>query len=121
MANRNNNASQHNDASPATHIGPFHTYDNWLLSAAERDTNARFAARVLDISHGTKVIAQILCTHLIDLNAVIGGASDTRTLLSAADTEALARLAVCALDDLHEMATNRVDRLNAQPQQGARA
>ena len=120
MANRNNNVSQQDDATPFVKHASCHTYDNWLVPAA-RHADAVFASKVLDVARGAKTIASIMASHLIDLNAIIGGASDTRTLLSENDTEALARLAVFALDELHSIATNRVDLLNTQAEKGARA
>jgi hypothetical protein len=120
MANRNSSTPATSSATAAS-VGQCHTYDNWIVPEAERNTDALFASRVLDISRGTKVIASILCAHIVDLNAIADGAGGVRTLLSESDTEALARLAVLSLDDLHAMAVNQVDALNAKAIAGAQA
>lgn len=113
MANRNNISK----ATPSAILGktpvPCHQYDNWLLPEISKNRDAVFAASVLDVSRGTKAIASILTTHLIDLQAIHDGDTASRTLLNVGDTEALARLAVFSLSKLHEMAVDHVDHLNA--------
>lgn len=93
----------------------YHQYDNWLVPQAENNPDALFASQVLDISRGSGVIVRILAAHLLDLNVIASGGGDsTYTLLSENDTEALARLAAFSLSQLHEMATNHVERLNSK-------
>jgi hypothetical protein len=113
-------------ATPAATLGktpvPCHQHDDWLLPAAKLDHNAQFASNVMDIARGTRVIASILCAHLVDLNAISAGAGDSvRTLLSENDTEALARLAVLSLDHLYEMSAHHVDTLNTKAEARAKA
>lgn len=94
---------------------PYHQYDNWLVPQAENNPDGLFASQVLDISRGAGVIVRILAAHLLDLNVIASGGGDsTHTLLSENDTEALARLAAFSLSQLHEMATDHVDRLNSK-------
>jgi hypothetical protein len=94
---------------------PYHQYDNWLVPQAKNNPDALFASQVLDISRGSGVIVRILAAHLLDLNVIASGGGDsTYTLLSENDTEALARLAAFSLSQLHEMATNHVERLNSK-------
>ena len=122
MANSNSNTNASKSATTRQIPVACHSYETWLLPDATRNLEAQFAAKVLDVANGTRVIASIMCGHVLDLNAIAGGASGSvRTLLSERDTEALARLAVFALDELHTMATDRVEFLNAQAQQGAPA
>jgi hypothetical protein len=122
MAKCNSNASQQCDATPSTIQGPCHTYDNWLVPDAKHSSDAQFAADVLDVARGAQVIASIVAAHVVDLNAIAGGAGDSvRTLLSESDTEALARLAVFSLGQLYRMAENRVDFLNSKAAPGVRA
>lgn len=98
---------------------PFHNYDNWLIPAANRNRDAQFASTVLDISRGTKAIAKLLAVHLIDLKAIQDGCRTVKPLMGEADTEALARLAVFSLGQLHEMAVEQVDRFNTAHDDGA--
>lgn len=99
-----------------------HQHDDWLLPAAKNNQNAQFASKVMDVARGTRVIASILCAHLVDLNAIVDGAGEsTQTLLSDSDTEALARLAVVSLDHLYHMSVHQVDTLNSAADTGARA
>jgi hypothetical protein len=115
-------AKQKNLPTQAVRLEPCHHYDNWLVPEAESNPDAQFASRALDISRGTSVIARILAAHLLDLNAIASGGGDsTHPLLGENDTEALARLAVFSLKELHNMASNQVDRLNQQAEKGARA
>lgn len=100
---------------------PCHTYDNWLVSAANKDADAQFASAVIDVARGTRVIASILCAHIVDINAIDGGSESTRLLLNASDTEALARLAVLSLDHLYQLSYDQVDRLNSKAEAGAKA
>lgn len=122
MANRNSSTNASTTATPPVLPGYCHTYDNWLLPEAQHNSDAQFASQVLDIAHGAQVIASIMAAHVVDLNAIAGGAGDSvRTLLSESDTEALARLAVFSLGELYRMAENRVDRLNSNAKSGDRA
>lgn len=113
---------QHNSSSNATtsasfinHSGPCHKLDNWLVSGAQLDSNAQFAAAVVDVARGAKVIASILAEHLVDLSAIAThSAPGVRTLLSENDTQALSRLAVFSLDQLYLLAEGRVDHFNAR-------
>jgi hypothetical protein len=97
-----------------------HEYDNWLLPAAKNNADAVFAATVVDVARGVRAIATIVSAHLVDLNAIAGGADDSvRTLLSENDVDALSRLAVHSLNGLYELASNRVDRFNTLADEGA--
>lgn len=113
MANHDSSSK----AIPAAILGknpvPCHRYDDWLIAAASTNPHAQFASAALDISRGAEAITSILTTHIIDLQAIHGGCKTSRTLLSARDTEALARLAVLSLNMLHEMAVEQVDQFNA--------
>jgi hypothetical protein len=99
-----------------------HEHDDWLVPESRNDSNAKFASAVMDVARGTRVIASIVCAHLVDLNAIAGGAAEsTRTLLSENDTEALARLAVLSLDHLYQLSAYQVDTLNTKAEAGAKA
>lgn len=100
---------------------PCHQHDDWLVPAAKSDSNAQFASMVMDVARGTRVIASILCAHLVDMNAVAGGNASVRPLLSEDDTEALARLAVLSLDHLYRASENQVDNLNTAAAAGGQA
>jgi hypothetical protein len=97
-----------------------HEMWNWLSAGAANDTNAQFAATVLDVSRGTKVIAGILCEHLTDLG-VQAHDPESKTLLTGNDSEALARLMVFSLDQLYRLADARVQYFNGQADKGSRA
>jgi hypothetical protein len=114
MANSNNNANRSDDAILGKSPVPCHEYDNWLLGSAKASPDAQFASAVVDVANGARAIATIISEHLVDLNAIVAGAGKhTRPLLNESDVEALGRLAVFSLDQLHEMASNQVDRLNS--------
>lgn len=98
----------------------FHQHDNWLVPTANKDANAQFASVVLDVARGARVIASILCNHLVDLQALSDG-GDTRPLLTNGDTEALARLAVVSLDQLYKLSEERVEDLNAKAAKESKA
>jgi len=100
---------------------PCHQYDNWLMPSAGANADALFASRVIDVSRGAKTIASILASHLVDLEATADGDDTTKPLLSPSDTDALARLAVFSLQQLHDMAVNQVDRLNTASEARGRA
>jgi hypothetical protein len=119
MANHNNNASQHHDASP-NFTKPYHVPHNWLQYGAENDANAQYASMVMDVSRGAQVIASILCNHLTDMDAIAGGAVNTSTLLSSNNMEALARLMLYSLGHLSEVSSARVDIFNESAEAGVR-
>lgn len=121
MANRNSNARQADEASLSVIQKPCHQLYNWLEDGAESNADARFAATVLDVSRGTKVIASILCQHLVDLSWQRDDPENARLLLSGNDTEALARLMMFSLGQLNELADLRVEHFNAHAQAGGRA
>lgn len=100
---------------------PCHQHDDWLVSAVKSDSNVQFASMVMDLARGTRVIASILCAHLIDVNAIATESDSVRPLLSENDTEALARLAVLSLDQLYRLSEERVDALNTDASTGGRA
>lgn len=100
---------------------PCHQYDNWLVPTADNNRNALFASTVLDVSRGAKAIAGILAVHLTDLQAIQDGCRTIKPLMSPGDTEALARMVVFSLGQLHEMAVNQVDQFNAANSEGATA
>jgi hypothetical protein len=112
MANRNSISKETPSAILVKNPVPCHQYDNWLIPRANSNRNAQFASTVLDISRGAKAIAGILAIHLTDLQAIQDGCATIKPLMSAGDTEALARLAVFSLGQLHEMAVNQVDHFN---------
>ena len=117
-----NNSSKAMDAAIlAKNPAVCHVHDDWLLPAARSNSDAVFASKVIDIARGARVIASIVSAHVVDLNAIAGGAGGAvRPLLAESDLEALARLAVHSLDDLYALASNRVDDFNAQAD-GAKA
>lgn len=118
MANRNNSIKETPAAILGKNPAAFHRYDNWLMPETQNNRDAQFAAAVLDVSRGAKAIAGILASHLVDLEAIHDGDSNSRPLLSAGDTEALARLAFFSLSTLHEMAVDQVDRFNTASMEG---
>lgn len=121
MANLNSNSKAIPPAILVETPVPCHQYDNWLIPEAGNNRNALFASAVLDISRGAKTIAGILAVHLTDLQAIHDGCRTIKPLMSVGDTEAIARLAVCSLGMLHEMAVNQVDHFNAPDDKGATA
>jgi hypothetical protein len=120
MATNNSSKASSNATLGKTPV-PCHEYDSWILPLALNDDNAQFASQVMDIARGTRVIASILCTHLLDLAAIGNGAPAPRVLLNENDTEALARLAVVSLDHLYAMSVHQVDTLNTKAEAGAKA
>jgi hypothetical protein len=114
------------NATPGAILGkipvPCHSYDDWLMPSARNDKDAQFASTVIDVARGARAIASIMAQHLVDLNAIAGGAGESvRPLLSETDMECLARLAVFSLDQLQEIASNQVDRFNTLAEKGGRA
>ena len=120
MANHNSSSNAIPTAILIENPVPSHQYDNWLIPATNNNRDAQFASIVLDVSRGAKAIASILTAHFIDLQAIHDGDQTTKPLLSAGDTEALARLAVFSLSTLHEMAVNQVDHFNAASDEAAK-
>lgn len=115
MEQRNSSTDATATASLMSQLGPCHKHANGLMAGIELNSNAQFAATVVDVALGTKVIASILTAHLVDLGAIASGsAANTRTLLSELDTQSLARLAVFSLDQLYTLAEGRVDYFNAR-------
>jgi hypothetical protein len=119
MANHNSSSKEIPSAILVENPVPCHRYDNWLIPEANSNRNAHFASTVVDVSRGAKAIAGILAAHLVDLEAIRDGCKTTRLLFSANDTEALARLAVFSLSQLHEIAVDQVDSFNADSGEGA--
>jgi hypothetical protein len=107
---------------PPKGLDPCHKRFSWLEGTAKHEAAAEFAAKVVDISRGTRVIATILRQHLIDLNAIADGAgASVEPLLNENDTLDLAALMEVSLDTLCEMADAEVGHFNDQAQNGARA
>lgn len=92
-----------------------HQHDDWLVPAAKNDPNAQFASEVMDVARGSRVIASILCAH------IVGSTTSASPLLSLNDTEALARLAVVSLNHLYELSERQVERLNDKAKAGSPA
>lgn len=122
MANRNSNASQHDDATPLPPVAVCHQRFTWLDASLKHNGEARFAETVVNVSRGASVIVSILAAHILDLNACAdGGRDSTRFLLNGNDTDALAQLAVFSLDQLDELANLRVEHFNDQAHREAQA
>lgn len=120
MANRNSSAKATPSATLDKTPAAYHAHTKWLTTGAALDSNAQFADKVMDISRGCRAIGTILCQHLLDLNMMRDNHS-IRPLLNENDTEALARLMVVSLQDLHVAAEIQVERLNQVAHEGARA
>lgn len=122
MEQLNSSTNARQKATSTEPLGPCHKHDDWLVPGSANNRDAQFAATVVDVARGTRVIASILSSHLTDLGAIDSGAGDSvRMLLSESDTSSLARLAVFSLDQLYALAEGRVDHFNAQAAAGARA
>lgn len=100
---------------------PCHQHHEWSMPALRNNPNAMLASTTIDVARGVGVIVSILGAHLTDLNARTSGGDEVRTLLSTSDTEALARLAAFALDELYSQAEGRMEILNANAAAEARA
>lgn len=109
------------DATLGKNPVPYHQQNSWLYGDAEHDPNAIFAAEVMDIARGTRTIAGILQSYLVDLGAIDSGASTVRPLLSENDMESLARLALVVLDKLADTASTKVDSFNRASREGEKA
>lgn len=110
MANTKSSTQETQSARPPVDMNPTpsHRPFSWLSIGAESDPSAQFAARIMDIAAGTKVIAQIMRSHAHDLRYLADGSPGVVPLMSDNDIDALAGLAAVALDDLYDMAAAQV-------------
>lgn len=97
-----------------------HDYIDWLAGEARKNSDAQFAAVVLDVASGAATIASIVSSHVLDLEALVDGV-DSPVLLNKNDMGALSRLAVYSLTQLSQEASRRVEAFNNAADKGARA
>jgi hypothetical protein len=92
--------------------GPLHVPFSWLSADLEENAEARFAATVKTVVRGTRTIATIVQSQLIDVDA------DVQPMLSTNDLDALVGLMVSSLRMLGVLADDRLDRRDAASMEG---
>jgi hypothetical protein len=87
----------------------------------ESSVSAQFAAQVMDVAAGTKVVAQIMRRHAQDLCNIADDTPGVVPLMSPGDIDALAGLAATALDNLYNAAASQVAALEQNALKGVKA
>lgn len=120
MANDKSSTQATQCATSAFDVSPLHRPFSWLHGQFESCPNAQFAARVMDVVAGTKVIAQVTRRHVQDLYNLADATPGVTPLLSPADIDALAGLAAASLDDLYNAAASQIAAIEHKALKGER-
>lgn len=121
MANSKSSTEATQRATSVIDVPPLHRPFSWLHDAMESNMSAQFAAQVMEVAAGTKVIAQIMRRHVQDLYNIADETPGVVPLLSPSDIDALAGLAAGALDNLYNTAALQITALEQNASKGARA
>lgn len=111
MANHKSSTLETQNATSIVDTPALHQPFSWVPDSLSSRPEARFAAKIKSVAAGTKVIAQVLRSYVLDLHAMADGSPGVNPLLSPSDIDALADLAAVALEDLYEMADTRIAAL----------
>lgn len=87
----------------------------------EGNASAQFAAQVMEVAAGSKVISQIMRRHVQDLYNIADETPGVVPLMSPSDIDALAGLASTALDSLYNAAASQIAALEQNALKGIRA
>lgn len=121
MANVKSSTEATQHATSLIDVAPLHRPFSWLHDATESNASAQFAAQVMDVAAGTKVIAQITRRHMQDLYNIADDTPGVIPLMSPSDIDALAGLASAALDNLYNAAASHIAALEQSTLKGAQA
>lgn len=121
MANDKSSTEATQGATSVIDVPPLHRPFSWLHGALEGNPSAQFAARVLDVAAGTKVITQVMRRHTQDLCNLADATPGVIPLLSPTDIDALAGLAAASLDDLFNAAALQISAIEHKALKGERA
>ena len=121
MANDKSSTQATQRATSVIDAPPFHRPFSWLHDAMESNASAQFAAQVMDVAAGAKVIAQVMRRHTQDLCNLADATPGVIPLLSPTDIDALAGLAATALDNLYNTAAAQIASLEHNALKGVRA
>jgi hypothetical protein len=120
MANPKNNTMATSSAMPRVNTRPLHVAHTALIEASQDDVNALFAQNVAHVSHGARVLAEIMRSQINSMDSVSQG-SAAQPLLSVSDADALVGLLAASLGMIYDLADLRVESLNEQASKGQRA
>ena len=121
MANTNSNTKATKVATPKIDAAALHTRFSWFPDDMKKNTEAQLAGKVVDLTRGTRIIANILRMHLIDLSAIAAGDTDVHPLLNPADIQDLAGLLEVSLDTLCDIADRELESVTDQAAKGPKA
>ena len=121
MANNKSITQAIQPATSSVDVPPLHRPFSWLHGAMENSVSAKFAAQVMDVAAGTKVVAQIMRRHVQNLHNIADETPGVVLLMSPGDIDALAGLAATALDNLYDAAASQVAALEQNALKGVKA
>lgn len=93
-------------------MDPVHVPFSWINGRLQDSAEARFANNVKTVIQGTRTIATIVQSQLIDMDL------DVQPMLSTNDLDALVGLMVSSLRMIGEEAENQINRLETLARKG---
>lgn len=94
---------------------PLHQPFNWLASSATANSDASFAALVIDVTRGAKVIMDLLRRDAMEIS------NGTQPIFSTDDSDAITGLMAAGMEMLFEAADKRVNEFNEVAAKGEKA